>query len=86
MTTHFVHEMDRLHRELVSMCSTVEELINDAVEGLQAPSRDLSRELTVRDHEIDELDIRIEEECLKILALYQPVAQDLRRLARRLRR
>lgn len=80
MTAHFVHEMERLHRDILSMCSTVEELINDAVKGLQSPSTELAQELTVRDHEIDELDIRVEEECLKILALYQPVAQDLRRV------
>ncbi|MCA9085979.1 MAG: phosphate signaling complex protein PhoU [Planctomycetaceae bacterium] len=80
MTAHFVHEMDRLHREILSMCSSVEELLNEAVKGLQQPTAELGAELNVRDHEIDELDLRVEEDCLKILALYQPVAQDLRRV------
>ena len=35
MTIHFVREMEHLHRDILSMCSAVEELINDAVEGLK---------------------------------------------------
>ena len=81
MTLHFANEMDRLHRDIVSMCSAVEELINEAVRGLQNRSSTLAEELAVRDHEINELDVSIEEECLKILALYHPVANDLRRVA-----
>ena len=81
MTLHFSNEMDRLHRDIVSMCSAVEELINESVRGLQNRSSTLAEELAVRDHEINELDVSIEEECLKILALYHPVANDLRRVA-----
>jgi phosphate transport system protein len=43
-------------------------------------ANELAEELSVRDREVDEWDIRIEEECLKILALYHPVANDLRRV------
>jgi hypothetical protein len=35
MTIHFVREMEHLHRDILSMCSTVEELIHDAVDGLK---------------------------------------------------
>jgi len=80
MTIHFVREMEHLHRGILSMCSTVEELIHDSVDGLRAGRPDLARELLGRDGEVDEWDIRIEEECLKILALYHPVANDLRRV------
>lgn len=80
MTLHFFHEMERLHRDIVSMCATVEELINEAVSGLRNRSSSVAQELLVRDSEVDELDVRIEEECLKILALYHPVANDLRRV------
>lgn len=81
MSIHFIKEMERLHRDIVSMCSTVEENISEAVRGLQKRSAGLAEELAVRDREVNDLDIRIEEECLKILALYNPVANDLRRVA-----
>lgn len=80
MTIHFVREMEHLHRSILSMCSTVEELIHDSVDGLRSSQPGLARELSGRDGEVDEWDIRIEEECLKILALYHPVANDLRRV------
>ncbi len=63
------------------MCSTVEEMIHDAVDGLKHGRSELGLELSGRDREVDEWDVRIEEECLKILALYHPVANDLRRVA-----
>ncbi|MFY9256126.1 MAG: phosphate signaling complex protein PhoU [Fuerstiella sp.] len=81
MSIHFFNEMERLHRDIVSMCSTVEENISEAVRGLQNRSAGLAEELAVRDREVNALDIRVEEECLKILALYHPVANDLRRVA-----
>ncbi|MFO0978214.1 MAG: phosphate signaling complex protein PhoU [Planctomycetaceae bacterium] len=81
MTIHFVREMEHLHRSILSMCSAVEELIHDSVDGLRSGQTELAQELSGRDGEVDEWDIRIEEECLKILALYHPVANDLRRVA-----
>lgn len=81
MTIHFVREMEHLHRSILSMCSTVEQLINDAVSGLKSGHSEQAEEVSGRDREVDEWDIRIEEECLKILALYHPVANDLRRVA-----
>ena len=66
MSLHFFNEMERLHRDMVSMCSTVEENISEAVNGLQNRSTGLAAELTVRDHEVNDLDVAIEEGCLKI--------------------
>lgn len=80
MSLHFTNEMERLHRDIVAMCSTVEENISEAVLGLQNRSMSLAQELLIRDREVNELDVVIEEECLKILALYHPVANDLRRV------
>lgn len=80
MSLHFTNEMERLHRDIVAMCSTVEENISEAVLGLQNRSSSLAQELLIRDREVNELDVVIEEECLKILALYHPVANDLRRV------
>ena len=81
MSIHFVREMEHLHRDILSMCSAVEEMIHNAVDGLKSGRSELGQELSGRDREVDEWDVRIEEECLKILALYHPVANDLRRVA-----
>jgi len=62
------------------MCGKVEEMIHEAVEGLSSPSYEAAEALEQQDHEIDQWDVRIEENCLKILALHQPVAIDLRRI------
>lgn len=80
MSVHLIRDLDNLHRSLMSMCTMVEELIHSAVETLSAPSEQKARELAARDVEIDDCDVAIEEECLKILALHQPVATDLRRI------
>jgi len=80
MSIHLTHDLEALHRDLLSMCAAVEEMIHQAVEGLAEPAYDKVRALTCRDDDIDRWDVRIEEECLKILALHQPVAIDLRRI------
>ena len=80
MTIHLTRDLGVLHRNLLSMCATVEELVHKAVDELGDPSVDRARELAKRDDEVDRFDVSIEEECLKILALHQPVATDLRRI------
>ncbi len=80
MTAHFFLEMERLHRNILSMCSAAEELICEAIDGLKRGRAELPVELASRDHEVDQWDIQLQEECLKILALYHPVANDLRRV------
>jgi len=81
MTIHLARDLHGLHRDLLSMGAQVEQMVHDAVDSLAHPSDCTARELGQRDDEIDRWDVRIEEECLKILALHQPVAVDLRRIA-----
>ncbi|MEX0715929.1 MAG: phosphate signaling complex protein PhoU [Planctomycetaceae bacterium] len=81
MSMHLIRDLESLHRDVLSMCAMVEELVDKAVESLGRPSAELTGDLAVQDDEIDRFDVRIEEECLKILALHQPVAIDLRRIA-----
>ena len=80
MTIHLMQDLAGLHHDLLSMCAKVEGIIHAAVEGLAEPSESLASDLATQDDEIDHWDVRIEEECLKILALHQPVAVDLRRI------
>jgi phosphate transport system protein len=81
MSIHLTRALDTLHRNLLSMCTMVEEMIHKAVDGLANPNEEFAKELAEQDDAIDRWDVQIEEECLKILALYQPVAIDLRRIA-----
>lgn len=81
MTSHFTRDMDRLHQKILSMFALVEETVHRAVAGLNARNPEILQELRQRDEEVDRRDIELEEECLKILALHQPVAIDLRRVA-----
>jgi len=80
MTVHLKHDLDALHRDLLSMCGKVEEMVHHAVDCLSAPDVDNARALAREDNEIDAWDVRIEENCLRTLALHQPVAIDLRRI------
>ena len=80
MSSHLKADLDDLHRDILSMCAKVEDLIHSAVAQLSKPSLHDARELTAQDNEIDRWDVQIEDKCLKILALHQPVAIDLRRI------
>ena len=63
------------------MATTVEEAISRSVQTLQERRVGLAEAVIEGDKKIDEQENRIEEECLKLLALHQPVAIDLRRIA-----
>lgn len=80
MTIHLKTDLENLHRDLLLMCGEVEEMIHQAVDTIARPDLDEAKRLAERDNEIDLGDVRIEEYCLKILALHQPVAIDLRRI------
>ena len=81
MSIHLTHDLETLHQHIMSMCAVVEEVVHRAVEELGRPDVDVSQQIVDRDDEVDRWDVRIEEECLKILALHQPVADNLRRVA-----
>ena len=56
----------------------VEDLVHDSVQAVDRVDADLADRIIKRDSEIDDTEVDIEEECLKVLALHQPVAVDLR--------
>src|SRR5437868_4724819 len=80
MAIHLVRDLDRLQRDLVALAGLVEETIHKAVKAWRTGNAALGREVIVGDTQIDEEDNHIPEECLKVLALHQPVARDLRRV------
>jgi phosphate transport system protein len=78
MTKHLDRELDRLRCDLVEQFGVVEQMIQLAVRSLVERRTDLADRVIASDEQVDETDIRIEEECLKLLALHQPVATDMR--------
>lgn len=81
MAKHFQRELDRIKRMILSMGAMVEERFRDMVSAIETFDTETAERLIKLDYEVDEMDVEIEEECLKIIALHQPVAVDLRFLA-----
>jgi len=80
MTNHLQREIDAIKRELLAIGGLVEESLWKAVQAFNERDEDLAREVVETDREIDRREVGMEEECLKVLALHQPVAVDLRLL------
>lgn len=78
MTKHFVREVEKLKERLLALCTVVENTVYDAMRAVRERDAALAQMIIDRDSEIDATEVEIEEECLKILALHQPVAIDLR--------
>lgn len=78
MAIHLHRDLDKLKKDILLLGSMVEEATHRAVLALMDRRSDLARDVQQGDKEIDVREIRIEEDCLKILALHQPVANDLR--------
>jgi phosphate transport system protein len=81
MSKHLERDLEALERAILAQSSRVEEMIAKACQALVERRADVSEEVIANEHEINVREVRIEEECLKILALHQPVAVDLRRTA-----
>jgi phosphate transport system protein len=78
MAKHFDRELEKLKKKILSLGALVEERVYLAIKAIESRDPDLAKKIILLDHEIDETEVEVEEECLKILALYQPVAVDLR--------
>ena len=78
MTRHIEHQIAQLKDSILRFGTIVEEAISRSNTALFRQDVDLAQKVIANDGEIDRLEVELEEECLKILALYQPVAADLR--------
>jgi phosphate transport system protein len=78
MTLLLHKEIERLKKELLALGAIVEELLRKAVRALQARDAALAREVIEADERVDNREVELEEDGLKIIALHQPVAIDLR--------
>lgn len=78
MAKHLQREIERLKASIMELGTKVEETFHRAVASLENMDLEEAKVIIASDDQIDQLEIEIEEECLKILALHQPVAVDLR--------
>lgn len=78
MAKHFQRELERIKRLILSLGAMVEARFRDTCEAVESFDADLAQQVIKSDHEIDEMEVEVEEECLKVMALHQPVAVDLR--------
>jgi len=78
MSAHLQREIDKLKRQVLSLSTIVQENVRAAVKSIEERDEVSAGKVIESDVEIDHREVEVEEECLKILALYQPVAIDLR--------
>ena len=78
MTRHIERQIDHLKEKILRVGTLVEEAFSKSITALINRDIALSQRVMANDEEIDRMEVEVEEECLKILALYQPVAADLR--------
>ncbi len=78
MSRHFEREMAALKQRILATGDMVEEMLREAVRSVENGDGDAAKWVIARDATIDAYEVETEEECLKALALHQPVALDLR--------
>jgi len=78
MTAIFDGELNALKEKILKLGCMVENAIRDSVKALVERDSELSKEVIKKDHLINALDVGIDEECVRLIALRQPMARDLR--------
>jgi phosphate transport system protein len=78
MKIHLQRELDSLKKNLFHLSSLVEEILEESIQVITRNDEQGMDHIRAKDLEIDRLEVEVEEECLKVLALHQPVAVDLR--------
>jgi len=80
MSLHFLREISRLNKHLVELADSIESQVNLSVQALSDQDQLTAQRVIEADTDIDKAEIEMEEDCLKLLALHQPVANDLRQI------
>ena len=80
MERHFHREIEKLKSRILSLSAYVEDNVLRAVKSVKARDTEIAKAVLAGDRTIDAMEVELEEECLKILTLHQPLAADLRLL------
>ena len=78
MQIHLDEELKKLNNHLLTMATLTEQAIHNSIEALKARDKKKALRVIEDDRQIDELEINIEEQTIALLALFQPMAGDLR--------
>jgi len=78
MTKHFRKELENIKKRILALGALVEDRVRLAAQAVDQIDAEIAQRIIKADYEVDEMEVDIEEECLKVLALHQPVAVDLR--------
>ncbi|MBI1382342.1 MAG: phosphate signaling complex protein PhoU [Planctomycetaceae bacterium] len=78
MANHLQHDLEKLEKQLLYLAAQVEDAVRKAMHALLDRKQDVALDVIAGDQGIDRREVELEEECLKVLALHQPVAADLR--------
>ena len=78
MSLHFIREMKRLNKHLIELSDIVEEQVGQSIHSITELDKLPAQKVIDEDSDVDRAEIEMEEDCLKLLALHQPVANDLR--------
>lgn len=78
MSIHMQKQMDKIRRMILAFSADVERVLQRSIQAVETRDPELARKVIEYDNAIDEMEIDIEEECLHVLALEQPLAMDLR--------
>ena len=71
-------ELEMLEKHLLTLTAVVEESVQMAIKALEECNYELAKKVVDKDDQVNRMEVELEEECLKVLALHQPVANDLR--------
>ena len=80
MSLHFHREVDRLIEDLISFGEGIEDQLNESIAALVERDVKSAKRVIRNDGDMDQIEVEMEEECLKLLALHQPLASDLRQI------
>jgi phosphate transport system protein len=80
MSRHFQRDLDSLNHELLRMAALADQAVRKALQALHERNPELAQEVILADSDLDAEENLLNEECLKLLALHQPAACDLRRV------
>ncbi|MBN2182224.1 MAG: phosphate signaling complex protein PhoU [Sedimentisphaerales bacterium] len=78
MPKHLQREIENLKKKILALGARVETTVHEAIRSIEQRDAALAQKIIEDDIQIDDFEVEVEEECLKILALHQPVAIDLR--------
>ena len=78
MHRHFDDELQSLKEQILRMGGLAEEQVQGALRALVERDSDLARRIIENDRQVNTMDVAIDEDCLRLLALQQPTARDLR--------